>query len=105
MAQVYSARLALFGGGTAGPFSVVVPPGSIWIVRSIDVTATTTGDSAAGSTNGIPWWASGSISVDSGADGHATWQGRQVLNAGDQLTFDYSTGIGGSCSGYVLSTP
>jgi hypothetical protein len=103
MSGVYSQRLLTIDLPEGGSVSAAVPAGEVWIVKSIDVVTSTTGASAVASTNGILWWASGSISAAGGSDGHAAYSGFSVLQAGDTLAVSTSVDVSGQVSGYALT--
>ena len=104
---LYSEQLIVVRGLTSSS-SRIVPPGFIWILRDIDAygnmgvfdTAHLFVTGGAGQT--IVWmdWPNDSQS-------HQQWQGRQVLNAGDQLQVENlgSAPIDVSISGYSLTAP
>lgn len=99
---VYSHRFMAWAASELPP-AYTVPPGQVAIVRDLDVWS--------GGGAMINWTlaideiaklAGGQFTVIS-VQQVATWRGRQVLNAGDVLTFQSDGPTDGAVSGYLLT--
>lgn len=102
MAVPYSHRFLAWAASETPP-SFVVPTGYVAIVRDLDVWS---GGGAMINwqlaVNGIAKFAAGQFTVESLAQ-VATWRGRQVINAGEQLVFQSDGPTDGLVSGYLLT--
>lgn len=109
MPNVYTELLfTVSNGGPGNVVSDTVPSGFVWVVRDVTVT-----------TPGIPFSNDGGWELYSssgpifGATSGETcggrtfyWEGRQVVDTGDHLTFHgVAAGYGMAVSGYVLTLP
>jgi hypothetical protein len=108
VARVYSKRLVQ-QEALSGTVNTTVPPGVLWIVRDIDYLVITIAGSVqvvVGITAPGPVQSAIDYFVTSSIEARQ-WRGRQVLNAGDELSVAV-TGSGSSdvtISGYELSLP
>lgn len=109
MSAVYSIRM--FSGSVSSGGTVTlatVPPGYVWVVRDVSVTAPTSTDAGSVAiyvSGGTP---SATIQRWASVAGLSTvqWQGRQVLEAGDDLRMLVGAGsVQALVSGYQLSAP
>jgi hypothetical protein len=104
MALLYSKQFIAGSAAPGAALNAVVPTGHIWVVRSIDIQTTVTGVTAVSVS--IPGVAVIFRAVPPANFSSVTWQGRQVLNAGETLN---AGSVGGAAffmvSGYELTTP
>lgn len=102
---VYSTRFIAVANGTPQRVTYVVPAGFVAVVRSVDIYL----DEGPGATAyaGIVDPACSIGQWSSSASGYvtATWNGRQVANAGEELVGSVNGDVGGSIlvSGYLLT--
>lgn len=111
MARVYSARLAVgtaLGGGAG--IVATVPAGVVWVLRSMSAAAAGAGLAPLSGFQvllgtDVPIWGVGPLCVAS--QNPYEWSGRQVLNAGDDLTFSSADTAPWALivSGYSLALP
>lgn len=101
MASVYSHRFLAWAASEIPPV-FTVPTGYIAIMRDIDVWS---GGGAMinweAGINGICKLAAGQFTVESIAQ-VATWRGRQVVEAGEEIYFQSDGPTDGAISGYLL---
>lgn len=104
--SVYSHRIYA-EAGLNGSYVYTVPAGYVLVLRDIDAYANVTLASreihVLGSAGQTIWWHAWNST--SNAQETAQWRGRQVLIAGETLTFTTSDLIDITASGYLLATP
>jgi hypothetical protein len=100
-ALVYSHRFMAWAAQTF-PTPYVVPSGYVAVVRDIDIWS---GGGAiiqwTVAINTIARFVGGAFTVTS-VQQVAQWRGRQILNAGEELTFAATGALDGAISGYLL---
>lgn len=105
MASIYSTQFG-HGAGTAGATGTLytVPTGFVAVVRSIGLWNYAGGPGFC-AING-PGGDAIFVGSSTGAQGMSTWEGRQVLNPGDTITYDLVSGDWTwLVSGYLLTAP
>lgn len=103
MPKAYSTRFLLEQSSAGEVWSATVPAGAVWVVKNIDAAGSTSGSTVIARTNSLLWW-SGAIEVPSGANaGIATYAGRHVMNAGDEMTISVDAATGVQVSGFSFS--
>lgn len=108
---VYSAVLWENGAIGAGTHSsTVVPTGQLWVVRDISVTVP--GQIYAKANGFLVWSYVSGANIFAVSDGEIVgghdyhWEGRQMLNAGDNIQFTCSTALSSiRICGYRLTVP
>lgn len=101
MAIIYSHRLIGWSSEESPP-SFEVPTGYIAVVRDLDVVSG--GGSIINwqlSVDGVAKFAAGQFTVES-LPQLQSWRGRQVVNAGEFVTFASDGAVDGMVSGYLL---
>jgi len=92
MAKAYTKRLDIAQGSTGSHFSEPVPAGKRWVIRCIDIRVHAgAGASLYYGVGGVAtWWVllSGTLA----SNPWHQWQGRQVLEAGEQIWVSFPQG-------------